>query len=287
VVKAEGLAKGKGVTVAATRQEAEAAVRAAMVEKVFGEAGSRVVIEEYLEGAEVSLMAFADGRTAAAMEPAQDYKPALDGDRGPNTGGMGCYSPVPVAGDDLVAEAMARVIRPTIAAMAEEGAPYVGVLYAGLILTRDGLKVLEFNCRFGDPETQVIAPRLETDLVDLIEACVEGRLDGAEAAWSPKKTVCVVMASGGYPGDYGTGKPIRGLEAAGRLPETVVFHAGTKQTDQGAATAGGRVLGVTALGATFREAVDRAYAGVREIEFEGAQYRSDIGQRAAEGEDQG
>jgi phosphoribosylamine--glycine ligase len=285
VVKADGLAKGKGVTVAATRDEAEAAVRAAMVERVFGDAGGRVVIEECLQGPEVSLMAFADGKTAVAMEPVQDYKRVHDGDQGPNTGGMGCYSPVPLIGPEMVDEAMERVLRPTIAALAEEGAPYVGVLYAGLMLTDDGLKVLEFNGRFGDPETQAIVPRLETDLVDLLEACVEGRLAGAGAAWSPKKSVCVVMASGGYPGDYETGMPIRGLERAARLPETVVFHAGTRRTAEGVVTAGGRVLGVTALGETFREAVDRAYAGAREIEFEGSHYRRDIAQRAVEQEE--
>jgi phosphoribosylamine--glycine ligase len=280
VVKADGLAAGKGVVVARTRDEALAAVRDATVTRAFGEAGSRVVIEEYLEGQEVTLKVFADGEAFLPMEPAQDYKPALDGDRGPNTGGMGCYSPVPLLDEELESQALERIVKPALRAMVKEGCPYSGVLYAGLILTGEGLKVLEFNGRFGDPEAQVILPRMETDLVDILEAVVQGRLETASVKWSGQKCVCVVMASGGYPGKYRTGAPIEGLEEAGKLPGVIVFHAGTRARDGAVVTSGGRVLGVSATGGDFAQAVARAYEGVGRIHFEGAQYRSDIGRRA-------
>jgi len=286
-IKADGLAAGKGAVVARSKDEAERAVRAMMLEKAFGDAGRRIIVEESMEGQEATLMAFVAGTEFLAMPPAQDHKRVFDDDRGPNTGGMGCYSPVPAVTPEIQRQAADRIIGPTLKALAEEGRPYYGVLYAELMLTAEGPKVIEFNARFGDPEAQAIVPRLETDLVDLIEACLDGGLGKARASWSPQKSVCVVMASGGYPGDYETGKAIHGLERAARLPETVVFHAGTRQTSNGAVTAGGRVLGVTALGSTFREAMDRAYAGVREIEFEGAHYRRDIGRRAVDQEGQG
>jgi phosphoribosylamine--glycine ligase len=279
VVKADGLAAGKGVTVARTRDEALAAVREAMVDRAFGDAGRRVIVEEYLEGQEVSVKAFAAGDACLPIEPAQDYKRASDGDQGPNTGGMGSYSPVPVMDAALKAEAVERVLRPTLAAMVKEGCPYSGVLYAGLILTREGLKVLEFNCRFGDPETQAILPRMQTDLVDVLEAAVCGRLESASIMWSDGKCVCVVMASGGYPGHYETGKVIEGLDEAAKVPGVTVFHAGTREQDGRIVTSGGRVLGVTAKGGDFGEAITRAYEGVGRIHFDGAHYRKDIGRR--------
>jgi len=279
VVKADGLAAGKGVTVARRREEAEQAIRAAMVDKVFGESGRRVVIEEYLEGQEVTVMAISDGKNLVPLPSAQDHKPVFDGDQGPNTGGMGCYSPVPFLTEELTEEAMERIMGRAVQAMAAEGRPYVGCLYGGLILTRDGLKVLEFNCRFGDPEAQVVMPLLDGDLVDLLEAAVGGELPEGAAGAESRAAVCVVMASGGYPGAYETGKLIRGLEAAEAMEDVVVFHANTKQTDAGLVSAGGRVLGVTGLGDTLPEAIATAYEGVGAISFEGAHWRTDIGRR--------
>jgi phosphoribosylamine--glycine ligase len=284
VVKADGLAAGKGVTVARRREQAEAAIREAMVERVFGDAGSRVVIEECLEGQELSLMAFAQGTHCLAMQPVQDHKAVFDGDRGPNTGGMGCYSPVPAADEDLQRQALEDVIEPTLAALANEGCPLSGVLYAGLILTRHGLKVLEFNCRFGDPESQAIVPLLESDLVELLVAVAEGRLQRANAAWSPDRCVCVVMASGGYPGAYEVGKRISGLDEVKGLPQVTIFHAGTAKKDGDVVTAGGRVLGVTAAAPDFVGAIERAYAAVNIIQFDGAHWRRDIARRALEQE---
>jgi phosphoribosylamine--glycine ligase len=284
VVKADGLAAGKGVTIARTREEAENAVRQAMIEQTFGAAGRRVIVEECLEGQELSLMAFAHGTAFLPMQPVQDHKAVYDGDRGPNTGGMGCYSPVPVADESVQGEALETVIKPTLAGLASEGCPFSGVLYAGLILTSEGLKVLEFNCRFGDPEPQAIAPLMESDLVELLVATIEGRLDETTARFSQDACVCVVMASGGYPGSYETGKRISGLDEARRLPGVTVFHAGTEKRDGDFVTAGGRVLGVTATGAGFAEAIERAYGAVDEIRFEGAHWRTDIGRRALEQE---
>jgi len=282
VIKADGLAAGKGVTIAQTIEEATAAIREAMVEGAFGAAGRRILIEECLEGLEISVFALCDGEHLFPLPAAQDHKRALDGDRGPNTGGMGCYSPVPLLSDDLREEAMATIMRPMVAAMAAEGRRYVGCLYGGLILTEEGLKVLEFNCRFGDPEAQVILPRLDADLVDLLEAAVEGGLPEPEIIPESRAAVCVVMASGGYPGSYETGRLISGLEEAAAMPDVEVFHAATKATDEGIVTAGGRVLGVTGLGDGVLQAIETAYRAVDRISFAEAHWRTDIGRRAAQ-----
>jgi len=276
VVKASGLAAGKGVAVCPTLEAAETALHKTMVERHFGAAGDEVLIEECLVGEEASLLAFSDGRSVVPMVPARDYKRAHDGDRGPNTGGMGCYAPSPYLPPDAVDEVLERVLQPAVDGMRRRGMPYVGVLYAGLMLTDDGPRVLEFNCRFGDPEAQVILPLLESDLVEVMLACLEGRLDEIEVAWKPGHTVCVVKASGGYPVDYEVGKPIAGVEEADALPDTVVFQAGTERKDGRLLTAGGRVLSVTSMAQDLETARERAYSGLAEIHFEGAQYRSDI-----------
>jgi phosphoribosylamine--glycine ligase len=292
VVKADGLAAGKGVTVAPDRRAAEEAVRAAMEEGAFGEAGRRVVIEECLEGPEVSVLALTDGETVLPFPPAQDHKRVFDGDRGPNTGGMGAYCPAPVLSPDEEDFVMDRVLLPTVGGMAAAGTPYRGVLYAGLMLTRDGPRVLEFNCRFGDPETQVILPLLEDDLAELMLAALGsgaghggGGLDRIRARGlrlRPGSAVSVVMASRGYPGPYEAGKPVEGLEVVATRPGIKVFHAGTRIGPNGRTveTAGGRVLNVVAVGATLRDAVRDAYRAVALIHFEGAHYRSDIAARA-------
>ena len=276
-VKADGLAAGKGVAVCSSVAEAEAALHASMVERAFGEAGARVLLEECLTGQEASLLAFCDGRTAAAMAVAQDHKAAYDGDRGPNTGGMGCYAPAPLMSPARVERVRREVLQPVVDGMAALGTPYVGVLYAGLMLDEAGYKVLEFNCRFGDPEAQVILPLLETDLVEVLEACVDGRLAEVDVRWSAQSATCVVLASGGYPGAYARGKVLSGLDAAGALPGVTVFHAGTRREGGRVRTDGGRVLGVTAVAPTLAASVAQAYAGVAEIAFEGAEYRTDIG----------
>jgi phosphoribosylamine--glycine ligase len=279
VVKASGLAAGKGVAVCMTMEEAEEALHKTMVERVFGDAGDETLIEDCLVGEEASLLAFCDGQTVVPMIPARDYKRVGDGDAGPNTGGMGCYAPSPHLPPELIEEAHRRVLQPTIDGMRRRGTPYVGVLYAGLMLTARGMRVLEFNCRFGDPETQVLLPLLENDLVDILLACIKGRLDEIEVRWKPAHTVCVVKASGGYPGSYEKGKVITGVDAANALPDTVVFQAGTKLEDGKLVTAGGRVLAVTSTGASVEEARAKAYQGVACIDFEGAQSRSDIAAR--------
>jgi len=276
VVKASGLAAGKGVTVCPTLSEAEAALRRAMVERVFGDAGDEVLVEDCLVGEEASLLAFSDGRTVAPMLPARDYKRVGDNDEGPNTGGMGGYAPSPYLPPALIDQAMRRVLQPTVDGMRRRGTPYVGVLYAGLMLTDQGMRVLEFNCRFGDPETQVLLPLLESDLVEIFLACVEGRLDEVEVHWKPSSAVCIVMASDGYPGAYEKGKEITGVEGAGSLADVVVFQAGTKQEGGRLLTAGGRVLAVTATGPSLEAARKLAYDGVAHIHFEGAHYRKDI-----------
>jgi phosphoribosylamine--glycine ligase len=280
-VKADGLAAGKGVTIARTREEAVEAITDSLVRGAFGESGRRVVIEEFLEGPEVSMMAISDGERLYALPASQDHQRVFDDDEGPNTGGMGCYSPVPIFPDEMYQHTLEHILRPTIGAMTEEGRPFVGCLYAGLVLTAEGPKLLEYNCRFGDPESQVVLPRLEADLVDLLEAAVEGRLSEAVAPASSRAAVCVAMASGGYPGEYETGKLIHGLEEVAKDPEVVVFHAASKETDEGLVTAGGRVLGVTGLGDTLSSALERAYGAVEQISFEGAHWRTDIGRRAA------
>ena len=280
VVKADGLAAGKGVVVAMTKAEALAAVDDMMGDLKFGGAGARVVLEEYMEGEEASLLAFTDGETIVPMLAAQDHKRVNDGDEGPNTGGMGAYAPAPVMTDILKEKCVELVLKPTIEAMKAEGRPYKGCLYAGLMIKGDDIKVVEFNARFGDPETQVVLPLLASDLVYVMLACAQGRLGEIEVKWSDAATVCVVMASGGYPESYKQGLPITGLEAAGALPDTIVFHAGTKEVDGEIVTAGGRVLGITAIGKDIRAAKDKAYAAVEYVKFTDAHYRHDIAWRA-------
>lgn len=277
VIKASGLAAGKGVILPQTHEEMEAALRAMLVDGRFGHAGSMVLIEERLYGPELSVLAFCDGKSARIMPPAQDHKRLLDGDLGPNTGGMGAFVPSPLATPALIAEVEETILKPTLAGMAAEGAPYVGILYAGLILTTEGPKLLEFNCRFGDPEAQVILPLLESDLVEVMSACIEGKLDQIELSWRGGAATTVVMASGGYPDRYETGKPISGLDAAAQQG-CLIFHAGTECSDGQLLTHGGRVLAVTALGETPADAAARAYAGIECIHFDGACYRRDIAQ---------
>lgn len=280
VVKADGLAAGKGVVVAMTKEEALEAIDEMMADQKFGNAGARVVLEEFMEGEEASLLAFTDGKTVVPMIAAQDHKRVYDNDEGPNTGGMGTYAPAPVMTDVLRLKATERILKPVVAAMAEEGTPYQGCLYAGLMIKGDSVKVVEFNCRFGDPETQVILPLLDGDLAEIMLACATGTLDEVEVAWSDKAAVCVVMASGGYPGSYENGKEISGLAEANTDEATVVFHAGTKLADGKIVTAGGRVLGVTSVDKNIREARDRAYAAVEKIKFDKVFYRKDIAWRA-------
>ncbi|WP_019128693.1 phosphoribosylamine--glycine ligase [Enorma massiliensis] len=282
VVKADGLAAGKGVVVATEQEQAEEAVRECFA-GAFGDAGSTVVIEECLTGPECSLLAFTDGKTVRPMATAQDHKRALEGDRGPNTGGMGVYSPVPIVTDEELA-VMKRVMADTVAELAAEGIDYRGCLYGGFMLTPEGPKVLEFNARFGDPETQVILPRLKNDLVDVMLACAEQRLDDVELSWRDEWAVAVVLTSAGYPGSYEKGKVITGVEDADALDGVTVYHAGTAVTDTGElVTSGGRVLAVTALGDTFEAARDLAYAACEKIDFEGKTLRHDIGLKALRG----
>lgn len=282
VVKADGLAAGKGVIVAATLEEAEEAVRECF-QGAFGAAGSTVVVEECLTGPECSLLAFTDGKTVLPMATAQDHKRALEGDKGPNTGGMGVYSPVPIVTEDELS-AMKQVMLDTVAELAAEGIDYRGCLYGGFMLTNDGPKVLEFNARFGDPETQVILPRLKNDLVEVMLACAEGRLDEVELAWRDEWAVAVVLTSAGYPGSYEKGKVITGIEDAEAMEDVTVYHAGTTVREDGElVTSGGRVLAVTALGDTFEAARDLAYEACEKIDFEGKTLRRDIGLRALRG----
>ena len=280
VVKADGLAAGKGVVVAMTKQEALDAIDEMMGDHKFGAAGARLVLEEYMEGEEASLLAFTDGKTVVPMIAAQDHKRVFDGDEGPNTGGMGTYAPAPVMTDVLRLKATELILKPVVEAMAKEGMPYQGCLYAGLMIKGDSVKVVEFNCRFGDPETQVVLPLLDGDLAEIMLDCATGTLDKAEVAWYNKAAVCVVMASGGYPESYEKGKEIAGLAAAEEDKDVVVFHAGTKEAEGKIVTSGGRVLGVTAVDSSIRAARDRAYAAVEKIAFEKNFYRKDIAWRA-------
>ena len=276
VIKADGLAAGKGVVVAERREEAVQALEAALVDWAFGAAGDRVLIEEHLEGREVSALALADGEAVIPLVLAQDFKRVGDGDAGPNTGGMGAYSPVPFVDAELEARIGAEILQPTVRALAAEGIEYRGVLYAGLMLTDEGPRVLEFNARFGDPETQAILPRLRSDLAEAVLAVAEGRLAGMPLEWSPEACVTVVLASDGYPGSYGTGFEIRGLERATKLPGVTVFHAGTARRDGKVVTAGGRVLAVSAVGRDLAAARERAYEACAIIDFEGKHHRTDI-----------
>ena len=280
VVKADGLAAGKGVVVCGSLEEADRAVAQCLEARAFGDSGLTVVIEEFLVGEEASFFALSDGTGALPLVAAQDHKTVHDGDRGPNTGGMGAYSPAPVMDAGMQERVMREIVRPTIAAMAEGGAPYTGVLFVGLMITRDGPKVIEFNCRFGDPECQAILPRLEDDLLALLLATATGKGLPTALAFSPQSSVCVVMTSAGYPGAYETGRAITGVEAAAGLPGVNVFHAGTALAGGALVTAGGRVLGVQALGADVAAAIRTAYAAVERIRFEGAHYRRDIGHHA-------
>jgi phosphoribosylamine--glycine ligase len=282
VIKASGLAAGKGVVLPQSRDEAKEVLRQMLVERQFGDASATVLVEERLSGPELSVLAFCDGKTARIMPPAQDHKRLLDGDQGPNTGGMGAFAPSPLATAELLADVEACVLQPTLDGIAAEGAPYVGVLYAGIMLTPNGPQVLEFNCRFGDPETQVILPLLESDLLEVLLACTTGRLAETDLIWRDAAAVTVVMASGGYPGAYAKGKPITGIDDAGR-EGCLVFHAGTALSGEQPVTNGGRVLNVTAVGARLSDAVEKAYNGLAHIHFDEATFRRDIGRSAAGG----
>jgi phosphoribosylamine--glycine ligase len=280
VVKADGLAAGKGVFVAATVDEALSALAAIMMKRVFGAAGDRVVIEEKLEGEEASFIAFSDGTRCLPLATTQDHKAIYDNDQGPNTGGMGAYSPAPVVTPQVHERIMQEIMIPIIKAMAAEGIPYQGVLYAGLMI-KDGIpKALEFNCRLGDPETQPLVMRMQGDLITAIEACIAGDLSQAAINWDPGAAVCVVMTSQGYPGSYENGKPIHGLEKVEKMPGVHCFHAGTIIKEGRYLTAGGRVLGVTGLGQEIKDAIETTYRAVKEITWEGAHYRTDIGKKA-------
>lgn len=279
VVKADGLAAGKGAIVCKGKAEAVEALRRCMVDTEFGDAGARVVIEECLRGEELSVLALTDGKTIAPLASSQDHKAVFDGDTGPNTGGMGAYSPAPLMTPELLDTVVEKVLVPTVHAMNSEGRRFKGVLYAGLMITGGGARVLEYNVRFGDPETQPILMRLENDLLDVLEAVADGKLAEQELTWTDEPAVCVVMASGGYPGAYEKGKVITGLDAAGAEDDVVVFHAGTSCKGEDVVTSGGRVLGVTALGKDLQGAIDKAYAAVEKIDFEGAQNRTDIGRK--------
>jgi len=280
VIKADGLAAGKGVFIVKNLLEARDALDALMEERKFGEAGKQVIVEEFLEGEEVSILAFCDGKTLVPMVSSQDHKKIFDNDLGPNTGGMGAYSPVPFYPDEFEKRVLEKIFKPTIKGLQREGKEYKGVLYAGLILTKEGPKVLEFNARFGDPETQVILPRLKTDLIDILNAVIEDTLHKINIQWEDNAAVCVVLASGGYPGKYQKGKVISGLERLEKMKDIIAFHAGTKFQDNQVITSGGRVLGITAWDKTVSKAKEKAYEGVEEIYFENMYYRKDIAAKA-------
>lgn len=282
VIKADGLALGKGVIIAGNREEAKSALHTIMEDKIFGASGSEVVVEEFLTGPEVSVLAFTDGKVLKPMVSSMDHKRAYDGDKGPNTGGMGTVSPNPYYTEEVAKECMEKIFLPTMNAMNKEGRKFKGCLYFGLMLTPDGPKVIEYNSRFGDPETQVVLPRLQTDLAEIIVAVREERLSEVEIKWSPEPCACVVLASGGYPGSYPKGIEIEGLNEDGQAEGATVYHAGTKLENGRFTTNGGRVLGVTAKGENLEKALQNAYAAVKTIAFEGAMYRKDIGKRALE-----
>lgn len=279
VVKADGLALGKGVIIAQNEAEAEDAVHTIMDDKKFGASGNKVVIEEFITGPEVSVLAFTDGKCVKPMVSSMDHKRAYDGDKGPNTGGMGTISPNPYYTPEIADRCMKEIYLPTIEAMNKEGRTFKGCLYFGLMLTADGPKVIEYNARFGDPETQVVLPRLKTPLCDIVDAVIDENLSDLDIQWSDEACACVVMASGGYPGSYPKGIEIKGLDSDGQVEGACVFHAGTALENGVFKTAGGRVLGVTALGSDLKEALKKAYAAVEKITFEGAHYRTDIGNK--------
>ncbi len=280
VIKADGLAAGKGVLLCFTLQEADEAIELVLEKKAFGEAGNRLIVEEFLEGEEASFMAITDGRTVLPLATSQDHKAVFDNDKGPNTGGMGAYSPAPVVTPELFDRVMDEIMKPTVEAMAREGRTYRGVLYAGLIIKDGQPKVLEFNCRFGDPEAQPILMRMKTDLLEVVESAVREELNAVKLEWDSRASVCVVLASDGYPGKYETGKRIEGLDKVEKMEDVFVFHAGTRLENGHFVTAGGRVLGVTALGSTIENAIRKAYKAVSRIRWDGMHYRRDIGQKA-------
>ena len=281
VIKADGLAAGKGVIICDSLENSYKAIDDILEKKVFGNAGRKVIIEEFLDGEELSVLAFSDGTNILPLVPAQDHKAIYDGDRGPNTGGMGAYSPVSIVTDALAEEILENILKPTVKAMAQEGRTYKGILYAGLMITREGIKILEFNVRFGDPETQPILMRMESDIVPFFLASIQGTLNAQKIKWRKAASVCVVMASEGYPGNYPKGEQIMGVDDLRNDSNVVVFHAGTKKVDNKLVTNGGRVLGVTALGTTISEAIKNSYRAVSQISWENLYYRRDIGKKAA------
>ena len=286
VIKADGLASGKGVMVCKSMSDAMAALKTIMVDRAFGSAGDKVIIEDCLVGQEASIIVISDGNNIVALESSQDHKRIFDGDKGPNTGGMGAYSPAPIVTPELLKKILDTSVYPVIRALAAEGRPYKGALYAGIMVTDKGPYVLEFNVRFGDPETQVIMPRLKSDLVDIMERSVDGKLEGYNMEWDPRPCVSVVAASGGYPGDFNKGMPIKGLEEASKMPDVIIFHAGTKLGRRATdghnlfLANGGRVLNITALGHDYKSAIDRCYEAVRMVHFDRMHYRTDIAHRA-------
>ena len=281
VIKADGLALGKGVLICETEQQAQDGLKSMLEDKIFGNSGSRVVVEEFLTGPEVSVLSFTDGKTIKPMVSSMDHKRALDGDKGLNTGGMGTIAPNPYYTPEVAQQCMDEIFLPTIRAMEQEGCPFTGCLYFGLMLTPNGPKVIEYNCRFGDPETQVVLPLLQGDLLEIMLATTNGTLEQTPVEFAQSSAACVILASGGYPQKYATGKIISGLEK-GQLANksALVYHAGTKQTPEGLATSGGRVLGVTAVADTLQQAIQKAYTAAENISFEGMHFRKDIGQRA-------
>jgi phosphoribosylamine--glycine ligase len=279
VIKADGLALGKGVIIAQGFDQAHEAVNSIMNDRVFGESGKKIVIEEFLEGTEVSILAFTDGKTVKPMVSSQDHKRVFDDDKGLNTGGMGAFAPSKIYTPEIEKVCMESIIKPTIEAMNKENRPFKGILYFGLIITREGPKVIEYNCRFGDPETQVVLPLLENDIVEIFNAIIDEKLDSIDIKWKKGACVCVVMASGGYPQKYETGYEINGMDEAEHDPNIIIFHAGTKRENNKFYTAGGRVIGVTALESTMEAAISKAYNGVEKISFKDMHYRKDIGKK--------
>jgi phosphoribosylamine--glycine ligase len=280
VIKAEGLAAGKGVVIAQTLDKAETAIHQIMESKVFGSAGDRIVVEEFLAGEEATVLVFTDGHGISSMPASQDHKRLKDQDQGENTGGMGAYAPAPVMTPEIQDQVLRRIVKPTLQGLSKEGSPYKGILYVGLMICQDGPRVLEFNCRLGDPEAQVVLPLLDSDLMDVIEAVIENRLDRLSVRWKAASAICVVLASAGYPEKPKTGLSIDGLDQAEQFEQVFVFHAGTALSRKKVVTNGGRVLGITALGPDLRSARDKAYEAINKIHFQGMQYRKDIGARA-------